>query len=432
MHKKFNVTGYCNPDRNYMVDLTERLNTIRNMIDEGEYFVINRARQYGKTTLLKALARNIERDFVVFPISFEGLGDSDYVKEETFCQVICDLLQESLQYTSQNKNKNDYMDIIQSYCEKKSLGFRSLSKMITEICDTSEKPVVLIVDEVDQAGNYPQFLSFLGVLRNKYMNRDEIPTFQSVILAGVYDIKSLKLKMRKEDEHQYNSPWNIAAKFDVDMSFSIEDIKGMLDEYEMERHTKMDTEEIAKMLYDYTSGYPFLVSRICKMLDEELSVKAEYHGSAWNRKGVLEAVRRLLIEKNTLFDSLDGKIANYPELKEMLLRMLFEGEHIGYYAGNESIEMAIMFGFVKVQNAEIVVANKIFETRLYNRFLGEETVLAGKNGFVSAEKSQFIQDDGQLNMRKVLEKFVTFFADIYGEQQEAFIEEILIKINNRE
>ena len=91
-----------------------------------------------------------------------------------------------------------------------------------------------------------------------------------------------------------------------------------------------------------------------------------------------------------------------------------------------------MFGFVKVQNAEIVVANKIFETRLYNRFLGEETVLASKNGFVSAEKSQFIQDDGQLNMRKVLEKFVTFFADIYGEQQEAFIEEILIKINNRE
>ena len=35
VHKKFNVTGYCNPDRNYMVDLTERLNTIRNMIDEG-------------------------------------------------------------------------------------------------------------------------------------------------------------------------------------------------------------------------------------------------------------------------------------------------------------------------------------------------------------------------------------------------------------
>ena len=41
MHRKFNVTGYCNPDKHYMVDLTERLIKIKKMIDEGEYFVIN-------------------------------------------------------------------------------------------------------------------------------------------------------------------------------------------------------------------------------------------------------------------------------------------------------------------------------------------------------------------------------------------------------
>ena len=46
---------------------------------------------------------------------------------------------------------------------------------------------------------------------------DSYPTFHSVILAGVYDIKNLKLKMRPEETHQYNSPWNIAAKFDVSM-----------------------------------------------------------------------------------------------------------------------------------------------------------------------------------------------------------------------
>ncbi len=28
-------------------------------------------------------------------------------------------------------------------------------------------------------------------------------------LAGVYDIKNLKLKLRPGSEHQYNSPWNI-------------------------------------------------------------------------------------------------------------------------------------------------------------------------------------------------------------------------------
>ena len=33
-------------------------------------------------------------------------------------------------------------------------------------------------------------------------------------------------------EHRLNSPWNIAADFNIDMSFSAEEIAGMLQEYE--------------------------------------------------------------------------------------------------------------------------------------------------------------------------------------------------------
>lgn len=88
-----------------------------------------------------------------------------------------------------------------------------------------------MIDEVDQASNQQIFLAFLGILRDQYINRNERPAFQSVILAGVYDIKNLKLRIRPEQEHQYNSPWNIAAKFDIDMSFSVKDIEGMLLEY---------------------------------------------------------------------------------------------------------------------------------------------------------------------------------------------------------
>ena len=78
------------------------------------------------------------------------------------------------------------------------------------------------------------FLDFLGQLRSAYLEREMTDTFQSVILAGVYDVKNLKHKIRSEEEHRYNSPWNIAAQFDLDMSFSAEDIAGMLEEYEKE------------------------------------------------------------------------------------------------------------------------------------------------------------------------------------------------------
>ena len=55
-------------------------------------------------------------------------------------------------------------------------------------------------------------------------------TFHCVILASVYDVKNLKRKLRPGEEHQRNSPWNIAVDLTLDMSFSGNDIAGMLRE----------------------------------------------------------------------------------------------------------------------------------------------------------------------------------------------------------
>ncbi len=51
MRKRFNVTGSCNPEWHYMVDTEKRFKAVEDLIDMGEYFTINRARQYGKTTM---------------------------------------------------------------------------------------------------------------------------------------------------------------------------------------------------------------------------------------------------------------------------------------------------------------------------------------------------------------------------------------------
>ena len=74
-----------------------------------------------------------------------------------------------------------------------------------------------------------------------------------MILAGVYDIKNLKLKLRPEAEHKYNSPWNIAAEFKVDMSFSPTQIERMLESYEQEHHTGADMRTVAEEIYQYIS-----------------------------------------------------------------------------------------------------------------------------------------------------------------------------------
>ena len=50
--KRFNTTGLCVPHKHYMVDISDKLAMIKELIDMECYFTINCARQYGKTTTL--------------------------------------------------------------------------------------------------------------------------------------------------------------------------------------------------------------------------------------------------------------------------------------------------------------------------------------------------------------------------------------------
>lgn len=86
--KQFNTTGVCLPDRHYMVDVTERVESIRQMIEHSDYFCINRGRQYGKTTTLDAIQRTLEPEYLVLSISFEGLGRSNMESDEAVARSV--------------------------------------------------------------------------------------------------------------------------------------------------------------------------------------------------------------------------------------------------------------------------------------------------------------------------------------------------------
>ena len=89
----------------------------------------------------------------------------------------------------------------------------------------------------------------------------------------------------------------------------------------------------------------------------------------------------------------------------------------------EKIDVAIMFGFAKCEKSVVVIANRIFETRLYNRFLASEEWK--ENSITQAsflDKNGFIVD-GRLNVRRILEKFVVHFQELYGDEDQRFVEE---------
>lgn len=84
MAKIFNVNGDCKPNLHYMVNISERLRQIKNMVDEGQYFTINRARQYGKTTTLRALEEFLQKEYTVVSLDFQRMSYADFENENSF------------------------------------------------------------------------------------------------------------------------------------------------------------------------------------------------------------------------------------------------------------------------------------------------------------------------------------------------------------
>lgn len=159
MAKAFNVTADCKPDKHdYDVVLLDF-----QAFDDAKYgniFSVSFANSF-----LRALKVN-------------RLMFGDTFKEA------CDMLKDSIGV------RNNFFTL------------KELFEALSDVCGAADKPIVLMIDEVDGATNNQVFLDFLAQLRAYYIDRDVRPTFQAVILAGVHDVKNLRRKLRSEDDHK--------------------------------------------------------------------------------------------------------------------------------------------------------------------------------------------------------------------------------------
>jgi len=359
MKKRFNSTGVCVSRKHYMVDISDKLEQIKKLIDNEFYFTINRPRQYGKTTTLNEINIAFKDIYLVINMSFEGIGDIVFEDEKSFCNKFLKLMVKELVFVDKEESKR----LANLYEEVNDM--EELSEVITKFVEDSKKEVILIIDEVDKSSNNQLFLSFIGMLRNKYLAREmgRDFTFKSVILAGLYDVKSLKLKIRREEEAKYNSPWNIAVDFNVDMSFTSKEISTMLNEYCTENALSMGIDKLSDELYFFSGGYPFLVSRICEIIDEKIY---EADKKSWNITDVQNAVKMILEEKNTLFDSLIKNLENHKELYDYIEDIIVKGNDKSFNNDNPLINLGMLYGYFKNINGKVEISNKIFGERIYN------------------------------------------------------------------
>jgi len=418
MRREFNATGSCNPELHYMVDVSGKFAHVRNLVARGKYFTINRPRQYGKTTMLFELLRRLGDEYLVLPLSFEG-SDKMFTSEDDFVASFVGKLVRTLQF-----NCPALVDPTRELGKAVSSS-DDLSQFITDFVLQAGRDVVLMIDEVDKSSNSQVFLSFLGLLREKYLlqAQQQDRTFRSVILTGVHDVKSLKMKVREGSETKLNSPWNIAADFNVDMSFNPAEIKTMLADYASETDVQMDRDAISARLHYCTSGHPFLVSKLCKILDEEASDQnPDFEPAHWTVEDVDWAFRWVTrpMYQTTNFDDLIKNLENNADLYAMVRALAVEGRAFAASADNPLVNLALTYGILTGQNGAVAIANRVYEQRIAT-YLQSKQETSGLFRTLSVPDIDYVIDE-QLQLGHVLTKFQAFMREHYSDRDVDFLE----------
>jgi len=418
MQKEFNDTGLCVPHRHYMVDISAKVEKISELVAKSKYFTINRPRQFGKTTTLSQLARQLNQrgDYLALSISFEDIDSETYQDHAQFLATFLDILAQEFDYLQ-------LPELVQLMAQEAPTitNMAALSRLISKLNRTISKGVVLLIDEVDKSANNQLFLDFLAMLRKKYLLRNDgkDDTFQSVVLAGVHDVKSLKAKIRPDSEQKYNSPWNIAIDFEVDLSFSATEIESMLQDYSHDKGIQPDIAAIADKLYYYTAGYPYLVSKLCKFIDEKIIVNRP--DPTWTVDDV-EAAFKLIVDESyttTLFDSLTKNLENHEDLYDYVFSMVINGKKYTFNISSPTINLGYLYGIFSPSVEGCKIHNRIFEQRIYAYMMSK--ALAAEPEPLLTLQPGFYSSDG-LNLPVILQKFQAFMKENYAQRDAKFLE----------
>jgi hypothetical protein len=187
------------------------------------------------------------------------------------------------------------------------------------------------------------------------------------------------------------------------MSFSPDEIETMLSEYESEHHTGMDITAAASLLYNYTGGYPYLVTAVCKLVDEQLS-------GDWSHESLLHGMKILSEENNTLFDDILKNMRNHSDFAQLLYQLLIEGSTVLYEPQHPLIQLGVMFGILTKRGTATVISNKIFEVVITNYFIYQQKSSVQT---IPCDVHTQVIHDGHFDMALCMQKFASYFQEIF-------------------
>lgn len=120
-------------------------------------------------------------------------------------------------------------------------------------------------------------------------------------------------------------------------------------------------------------------------------------------------MKRVLQEKNTLFDDIAHYLENNQELFDFMYELLILGQEKQFERTNATIDLAATFGFIRNEGGRAVIDNRMFEIKMSNYFISKN-LEKKDNVKIRGVLVEDVVCDGRFQMDYVLEKFATHYA----------------------
>jgi len=348
MLKFFNIAGPCIPEEHYLVPVLERLPQLSGLIATKQFFVIHAARQTGKTTLLKALARdlNAKGTHVVLYCSLEtvqGIPDA----ERGVPAIVTTILNGLTWHPTFKTQPRPSVDV--------SAYTMAVNSLLSQLAQAAGKPLVVLFDEADCLSGQT-LISFLRQLRDGYVNRDMAPFPVSVALVGMRNIRDYKAKVRPDSDTLGSaSPFNIVAKALTLTNFTRPEIVALYGQHTTETGQVFEEEAFDRVLH-WTCGQPWLVNALARECVEEI-LKNDFTQPV-TRALIDQAAEVLLRRRDTHIDSL------LERLKEPRVRKILEPVILGREEAldllSDDCRYVLDLGILKQEKGILLPANPIY------------------------------------------------------------------------
>lgn len=369
------------------------------MIDLDEYFVVHAPRQTGKTTVLGALADDVnatgERVALVFSCEQAGAAGDDYgaaidtilatITEEAFTQGL----------PPGHMPPSPWPD------GPPEVRLRAGLSAWSRACPL---PLVLLIDEIDSLSGRA-LITVLRQLRAGHNARTRGGPFpSSVVLCGMRNIRDYKAASGGNPETLNSaSPFNVIVDSLRIADFTRDQVAELYGQHTAETGQEF-TPEAVDRAFAYSQGQPWIVNALAREITVEMRVKPPTPITA---KHIDEAKERVILARATHFDSLAARLRE-PRVQRVIEPLIAGADLPSVDATyDDDVSYAEDLGLIAT-GPDVKVANPIYREVIVR------LLTAGTQRAIRVEPRSFLLPDGRIDFRKVLSEFAEFW-DANGE-----------------